>query len=78
MERRQGMLQINFHTNAGPLQWGASPHEELPRAYYDIGGDTENRVVIMTDTGEAFSGPPGIPAAAPGPQCQGRLFLKGG
>lgn len=78
MERRQGILQIRFHTNGGPLQWGAGPHDEFPRAFYDIGGDTENRVIIMAGTGEAFFVLPGTPAAAPSPQCQGRLSLKGG
>ena len=57
MERRQGILQIIFHTNSGPLQWGEPPHREFGQAFRDIGSDTENKVVIMTGTGEAFSGP---------------------
>ena len=28
MERRNGILQITFHTNGGPLQWGPEPHGE--------------------------------------------------
>ena len=46
MERQDGILEITFHTNGGPLQWGGVPHEEFPRAFYDIGSDTENRVII--------------------------------
>ncbi len=65
MERQDGILEIAFHTNGGPLQWGGVPHEEFPRAFYDIGSDPENRVVIMTGTGAAFSGPPGTPASRP-------------
>src|SRR6266446_3806133 len=61
MERRQGILQITFHTNSGPLQWGELPHREFGQAFRDIGSDPENKVVIMTGTGEAFSGPRATP-----------------
>jgi enoyl-CoA hydratase/carnithine racemase len=57
MERRDGILQITFHTNGGSLQWGEGPHGDFPKAYADIATDPENRVVIMTGTGDDFSGP---------------------
>ena len=65
MERRDGILQITLHTNGGSLQWGGTPHEELPKAFHDIGSDPENRVVIMTGSGDAFTGPPGTREARP-------------
>ncbi len=65
MERRNGILQMTFHTNGGPLQWGGGPHEEFPRAFYDVGSDPENRVVIITGTGDTFSGPQGTAAGTP-------------
>src|SRR5262245_351209 len=61
MERRQGILLITFHTNGGPLQWGELPHGEFAQAFRDIGSDPDNKVVIMTGTGEAFSGPRATP-----------------
>jgi len=61
MERRNGILQLTFHTNGGPLQWGELPHSEFPPAFRDIGSDPDNKVVIMTGTGEAFSGPRATP-----------------
>jgi enoyl-CoA hydratase/carnithine racemase len=64
MVRQNGILQLTFHTDGGPLQWGLVPHEEFPRAFRDIGGDRENKVVIMTGTGEMFSGPRPEPDAA--------------
>jgi len=64
-ERRDGILQMTFHTNGGPLQWGSGPHEEFPRAFADVGSDRENRVIIVTGTGDAFSGPQGTAAGAP-------------
>ena len=61
MERKDGILQITLHTNGDTLQWGGVPHEEFGYAFADIGSDTDNKVVIMTGAGDAFSGPrPGV------------------
>src|SRR5438093_11522733 len=57
MERRDGILQMTFHTGGGPLQWGLLPHGELPQAFRDVGSDPENKVVIITGTGDTYSGP---------------------
>ena len=65
MERRDGILQITLHTNGDSLQWGGTPHEELPQVFHDIGSDPENRVVIMTGAGDAFTGPPGTRESRP-------------
>jgi enoyl-CoA hydratase/carnithine racemase len=56
MERRGGILQLTFHTDGGPLRWGMLPHGEFPDAFADIARDRENRVIIMTGTGDEFSG----------------------
>ena len=57
MERRDGILQMTFHTNGGPLQWGLLPHGEFPQAFRDVGSDPENKIVIITGTGDTYSGP---------------------
>lgn len=58
MERdADGILLLTAHTEGGPLRWGALPHEEWPHAFHDIGMDRENRVIILTGTGDEFSGP---------------------
>lgn len=63
MERdADGILLLRAHTGGGPLRWGALPHEEWPRAFADIAMDRENRVVILTGTGDEFSGPRPSPA----------------
>ena len=54
MERRDGILQITFHTQDGSLKWGEPPHRELGHTFADIGSDPDNKMVIMTATGEAF------------------------
>ena len=57
MERRNGILQMTFHTEGGSLRWGLLPHREFTFAFADIGSDPENKVIIMTGIGEEFSGP---------------------
>jgi enoyl-CoA hydratase/carnithine racemase len=57
MERRNGVLQLTLHTDGGSLKWGLGPHRELPLAFYDIANDHETKVVILTGTGDEFSGP---------------------
>ena len=56
-ERRNGILQVTLHTDGGPLRWGSDPgcvHGQIGEACFDIGHDIENRVVILTGTGDRF------------------------
>jgi len=56
-ERRDSILQITLHTDGGPLKWGAikgSIHDQLGEAFYHVGRDTQNEVVIITGTGNVF------------------------
>jgi enoyl-CoA hydratase/carnithine racemase len=71
MDRRDGILQLTFHTDGGPLRWGGIPHGEFGPAFTDIGHDHENRVVIMTGTGTEFSGPAGSPSTFPAADAEG-------
>jgi enoyl-CoA hydratase/carnithine racemase len=69
MERRNGILQLTFHTDGGPLRWGLQPHRDFTYAFADIGSDPENQIIILTGTGDEFSGPrpsgPNRPGGAP-------------
>lgn len=56
MERVDGILTLRLHSDDGPLVWGARPHEELGYCFGDVGNDPENRVVILTGTGDRFIG----------------------
>ena len=57
LERTDGILQVTLHTEGGPLRWGAKPHEELAQLFFDIGKDRGNKIVILTGTGDEFTGP---------------------
>ena len=64
LERSEdGILEITLHTDGGPWIWDARAktgvsHRELAEAAVAIARDRENRVVILTGTGDRFSGPP--------------------
>jgi enoyl-CoA hydratase/carnithine racemase len=64
MRRENGILEMRFHTNGGEFQWGLGPHQELPDAFNDVGRDRENRVVILTGTGDLYSGPRATPGSS--------------
>ena len=57
MRREDGILEMTLGSDGGPLQWGRLPHAELEEAFLNIGRDRENQLVIMTGTGDEFSGP---------------------
>jgi enoyl-CoA hydratase/carnithine racemase len=57
MQRTDGILEVQFHTNGGPLQWSLVAHREFEQAFLDIGRDRDNEVVVMTGSGDVFCGP---------------------
>lgn len=62
LDREDGVITATLHTDGGSLRWSLLAHRELPDLFHDIGNDPENRVMILTGTGDEFSGP----AATPG------------
>ena len=54
MERRKGVLEVTLHNKGGPMLWNESIHREFGYACADIGADRENKVVIITGTGDDF------------------------
>jgi enoyl-CoA hydratase/carnithine racemase len=56
-ERRNGVLEVAFHTNGASLLWSAmpdGPQHTAGAAFYDVAHDPENRLVIITGTGERW------------------------
>lgn len=52
--REDGILQITLHTDGQDLIWGFPPHQELGYCFADIASDPENKVIILTGSGETF------------------------
>lgn len=50
----EGVLEIALHTNGGKLVFNGHTHEQFVDLFQDVGCDTDNRVVILTGTGDAF------------------------
>ena len=49
-----GILTVRLHTNGGPIVFTGQTHRDLPRAFAQIGEDRDNKVVILTGTGDVF------------------------
>jgi enoyl-CoA hydratase/carnithine racemase len=49
-----GVLQVALHTGGGKLVFNGHTHEQFVDLFHQIGEDRENRVVILTGTGDAF------------------------
>jgi enoyl-CoA hydratase/carnithine racemase len=49
-----GILELRIHSEGKSVKWGAGPHGELTNLYTEIAQDTDNNVVILTGTGDAF------------------------
>lgn len=52
-----GILTVRLHSDGGPLVWSRSTHHEVADLLGAIARDTNNRVVLLTGTGEWFAGP---------------------
>jgi enoyl-CoA hydratase/carnithine racemase len=52
--REDGILEVRLHTDDKELVWDFLPHQELGYCFADIASDPENKVIILTGTGDAF------------------------
>lgn len=59
MQRRDGVIEVRMHTNGGPasITGGHSP-EVWSQAWWNIGNDLENKVMILTGTGDRWLAEP--------------------
>jgi enoyl-CoA hydratase/carnithine racemase len=49
-----GLLEVALHTDGGTLVFNGHTHEQFVDLFHAIGSDPENRVVILTGSGDAF------------------------
>ena len=66
MRREDGILEMQFHTDGGPLRWSKLAHGDLEGAFLDAGRDRDNQVIIITGTGNEYAGPAVQPSGAGG------------
>jgi enoyl-CoA hydratase/carnithine racemase len=49
-----GVLEVALHTDGGTLVFDGHTHEQFVHLFHAIGSDPENRIVILTGSGDAF------------------------
>jgi enoyl-CoA hydratase/carnithine racemase len=49
-----GVLEVALHTDGGTLVFNGHTHEQFVELFHVIGADADNRVVILTGSGNAF------------------------
>jgi enoyl-CoA hydratase/carnithine racemase len=49
-----GVLEVALHTDGGKLVFNGHAHEQFVELFHAIGEDRDNRVVILTGSGDAF------------------------
>lgn len=49
-----GVLEVALHTDGSKLVFNGHTHEQFVELFHQIGEDRDNRVVILTGTGDAF------------------------
>ncbi|CAL77481.1 putative 6-oxocamphor hydrolase [Bradyrhizobium sp. ORS 278] len=48
----QGVLLVEMHSDGGPIRFDARDHTEFTDAFYEIGRDRDNKIVILTGVGD--------------------------
>jgi len=51
---KSGILEVALHTDGGTLVFNGHTHEQFVDLFHTIGADPDNRVVILTGSGDAF------------------------
>ena len=63
MERRDGIIELRMHTLGGDVQWNFELHRAIWQAFQTVGADPENRVMILTATGDTWTPASTTPAS---------------
>jgi enoyl-CoA hydratase/carnithine racemase len=51
---KSGVLEVALHTDGGTLVFNGHTHEQFVDLFHAVGSDPDNRVVILTGSGDAF------------------------
>ncbi|MEN2739562.1 enoyl-CoA hydratase/isomerase family protein [Microbacterium sp. X-17] len=77
-----GVLLLRLHKEGGPFLWDERTHHDLGELFEYINGDYENKVVVLTGTGDSYTSAVDIDdfmrqAQEDGPNLTMRLFRDG-
>lgn len=54
LERRNGILQVQMHTEGGPVIYGLPIHNAWSQLWLDLGNDPDNEVLIFSGSGDKW------------------------
>jgi len=54
LERQNGILQVQMHTQGGPVMYGLPIHNAWSQLWLDLGNDPDNEVLIFSGTGDKW------------------------
>ncbi len=54
LRRENGILEVRFHTDDGPVRFCEAIHRAYLGLCHDISNDFDNEIVILTGTGDSF------------------------
>jgi enoyl-CoA hydratase/carnithine racemase len=54
MDRTDGVLTLTLNSDGGPLIWTFEAHHELGYCFQEVGADPDNKVIVLTGTGDVF------------------------
>lgn len=54
LKRKDGILEVRFHTDDGPVRFCEAIHTGYLGLCHDISHDPDNEIVILTGTGDSF------------------------
>jgi enoyl-CoA hydratase/carnithine racemase len=81
VDQQDDIIEFRFHTEHGPLVWGADAHREITEAFHWLGMQRQVKVVIVTGTAEVYCNELDVTsfAAIPWDQIwwEGRRMLTG-
>jgi Enoyl-CoA hydratase/isomerase len=75
---KSGVLEVALHTGGGTLVFSGHTHEQFVDLFHAIGSDPDNRVVILTGSGNAFMetiSPEGFDFFTP--RCYDKIYREG-
>jgi enoyl-CoA hydratase/carnithine racemase len=50
----EGVLTLRLHSEGGPVVYASAHHRDWAHAFVDVAADRDNKVVILTATGDSF------------------------
>ncbi|MEU1549859.1 enoyl-CoA hydratase/isomerase family protein [Nocardia sp. NPDC005745] len=65
MKREDGILEMKLHSNGDVCRWDGVMHSQLGFCFADVGSDQDNKVVILTATGDRFIDMPDMSVMEP-------------